>query len=125
MKSKKFLEFEPNKAYPLSGRWNGLYNRVSSHRGKPVWVKLALTPDLFSEVGWTPRGITEALEKGYLDIQAQSNGDGNIFLSVMIDENLGDEDGFGVEPDDYLVGVVARDGTFIEKLHVKPHIFRS
>lgn len=42
--------------------------------------------------------------------------DGNIYLSVLVDENLGDEDGFGVEPDDYLVGIVAPDGTFVELL---------
>jgi hypothetical protein len=37
---------------------------------------------------------------------------------VLVDENMGDEDGFGVEPDDYLVGVVAPNGTFIEPLHI-------
>lgn len=44
--------------------------------------------------------------------------DGNIYLSSLIEQNMGDCDGFGIEPDDYLVGEVAPDGTFIEPLHI-------
>lgn len=51
-------------------------------------------------------------------MKAKCMDDGNIYLSSLIEQNMGDCDGFGIEPDDYLVGVVAPDGTFIEPLHI-------
>ena len=119
MKSRKYKEYEPNKAYPTSGMWIGTYNRVKHAKGKPIWIRLEVTPDLFSHVHWSPVGIVEALEKGYLEIEASHMGNGNVRLSVLIDENMGDEDGFGVEPDDYLEGIVAPDGSFVEPLHIR------
>ena len=111
--------FVPNRAYPKSGTWEALYARVRNHNGKPVWIKLKVTPDLFNHTWESAAGVVRAQEKGYLEIEASFREDKNIYLEVLIDENMGDEDGFGVEPDDYLVGVVAPDGTFIEPLHIR------
>ena len=64
-------------------------------------------------------GIVRAKGRGYLEIEASLGDDHNIHLSVLIDQNDPDKDCFGAEPDDYLVGIVAPDGTFIEPLHVE------
>ncbi len=111
------LLYEPNRAYPTSGTWEELYERVRRYNGKPVWVKLKVTPDLFDHI-WDTVGVARAKEKGHLEIEASFCEDKNIYLEVLIDENMGDEDGFGVEPDDYLVGIVSPSGTCIEPLHI-------
>lgn len=122
MKKRRNIVYEPNKAYLTSGSWLGVSSRLhnsSEGKGNSVWIRLELTPGLFSHVYYEPPGIALAYEKGYLEMEASRNGDGNIYLSLLVDDNMGDEYGFGVEPDSYLVGVVAMDGTFIEPLHIK------
>lgn len=109
--------FKENTAYPTTGTWGDTYERIRMYNGSPVWIKLIVTPSLF-ENAWDASGVIRAKEKGYLNIEASFREDKNILLEVLVDENMGDEDGFGVEPDDYLVGVVAPDGTFVEPLHI-------
>lgn len=109
--------YEPNRAYPTSGTWGELYERVRRYNGKPMWVKLIVTPDLFDHV-WDAAGVVRAKKKGYLEIEASFRDDKNIYLEVLIDVNMGDEDGFGVEPDDYLGGIVSPSGSFVEPLHI-------
>jgi hypothetical protein len=122
MKKRKMIDYEPNKAYLVSGSWldvsSGLKNPKKAKR-QSVWVKLEITPDLFDHADSSAAGIIRAYERGYLEIKASLNDDGNIYLSVLVDQNMGDEDGFGVEPDSYLEGVVALDGTFVEPLHIR------
>ena len=110
-------EYKENTAYPTYGTWGEMYERIRRYNGKPVWIKLKITPSLFSNV-WDAAGVVRAKENGFLEIEASFSEDKNIYLEVLIDENMGDEDGFSVEPDDYLVGVVAPNGTFIEPLHI-------
>lgn len=69
--------------------------------------KLGATPDLFDHLGTLTSVIVRAKERGYLEMQAWLGDDNNVHLSVIIDQDTGDYDGFGVEPDDYLVGIVA------------------
>ena len=78
-----------------------------------------MTPDLFDHSGTWASGIVRAKERGYLEIEAWLGNDNNVHLSVIIDQDTGDGDGFGVEPDAYLLGIVAPDGTFIEPLHIR------
>lgn len=69
--------------------------------------------------GTRAAGIRQAIEQGYIAMDASLLSDGTIYLSTFVEEGyMGDEDGFGVEPDDYLVGAVASDGTFITPLHI-------
>ena len=114
----KTKKYYPNKAYPISGVWQGVYNKAKKAKGKPVPVALRLMPGLLEHVAWSADGIRIAYENGYLEMKAKCMDDGNIYLSSLIEQNMGDCDGFGIEPDDYLVGVVAPDGTFIEPLHI-------
>ena len=110
-------EFKENTAYPTTRTWGDTYERIRRYNGSPVWIKLIVTPSLL-ENAWDATGVIRAKEKGYLDIEASYREDKNILMEVLVDENMGDEDGFGVESDDYLVGVVAPNGTFIEPLHI-------
>ena len=114
----KNKQFESNKAYPRHGSWLEIWERVKIKKGKAIWIELELTPDLFDHVKYNAFGIDRAESLGYLEIEAWLEKDNNIHLSVLVQQNMGDEDGFGVEPDDYLVGTVAPDGTFIEPLHI-------
>ena len=113
----KQKNYDPNKAYLLRGSWLGVWNQVKQR--KAYWIKLELTPDLFVHARDGAAVIVRAKERGYLEIEARLGEDNTIHLSVLIDQNGPDEDGFGVEPDDYLVGIVAPDGTFIEPLHIR------
>lgn len=112
-------EYKPNTAYPVGMSWQDVMEQLKHLNGKSMWIELELTPDLFKPSVTGAAGVCEALRIGYLGIFAKLQQDGNVSLCVLIDENMGDEDGFGVEPDDYLVGTVSPDGTFIERLHLQ------
>ena len=82
----KKMNYDPNKAYLLRGSWLGVWNQVKQRKGKPVWIKLELTPDLFVQAWEGAAGIVRAKERGYLEIEASLGDDHNIHLSVLIDQ---------------------------------------
>lgn len=107
------------KAVPLDGTWEAVYQKVKAKKGRPVEIKLALTDDLLSNVSYQNYdGIVKAKKWGYLPISASLDKEENVRLSCCIEKDYGDEDGFGVEPDVYLSGIVGADGYFIKPLHV-------
>lgn len=109
----KKKEYSPDKAYLWSGSWLGIHNKLKGRKGKSVWVKLETTHGLY--------GVDEDSIQGpwgnCLEMEATLGDDGNIHLSVIADMNMGDEDGYGVGPTEYLVGTVSPTGTIIETLH--------
>lgn len=109
----KKKDYNPNKAYLWSGSWLGIHNKLKGRKGKSVWVKLETTPGLYGLDGDPNDGSWGRC----LEMEASMNDEGNIRLRLLVDTNMGDEDGFGVEPDEYLVGTVSHDGTIIEPLH--------
>ena len=105
---------------PYNDTWESLYQKVKEKKGKYVWIKLQMTNDLLSHVPYQEYdGIIEAKNKGYLAIEASVDKEGSLSLSRCIQQNLGDEDGFGVEPDEYMYGIIGSDGFFIKPLYVK------
>lgn len=106
---------EPKKAYLRSGSWQEIYDKLKEGKVRSIWVKLEITPGLYD--------LTESLwdnssnHENYTMMEA-SLYKGNIDLSVLYEMNTGDEDGFGVEHDKYLVGTVSPDGTIIRPLHI-------
>jgi hypothetical protein len=115
----KDTEFKPNTAYPLHGTWGTIMKQLVERKGKDLPIKLRVTPGLFDHSGTWAAGIRQAIEQGYIAMDSSLLSDGTIYLSTFVEEGyMGDEDGFGVEPDDYLVGAVASDGTFITPLHI-------
>ena len=114
------MEEKRIKAVPLNGTWESIYQKVKEKKGKHVWIKLQMTTDLLSYVPYREYdGIIEAESKGYLEIEASMDKEGNVSLSRLIQINYGDEDGYGVEPDEYMYGIVGSDGYFIKPLYVK------
>lgn len=111
--------YEPNKAYLWKGSWQGVWSKVKKAKGKPVWITLELPtsedPALSCYgVVWLSR---RAKELGYLEMEARLGDDNLIYLSGLVNQNTGDEYGFGVEPDDYLHGVVDHNGNIVEPFH--------
>lgn len=114
------MEEKRIKAVPLNATWESLYQKVKEKKGKPVWIKLQMTIDLLSHVPYQEYdGIIEAKSNGYLEIKASMDKEGNVSLFRCIQQDLGDEDGFGVEPDEYMYGIVGSDGYFIKPLYVE------
>lgn len=109
--------YEPNKAYVLYGKWEEVRNQLNKRNNKPVRVKLKLTPWLFQD-GWdSAEGIARAKELGYMEMETWLGEDNNFHLRAWIDEDRGDEYGFGMD-DHILVGIVGPDGVFVEPLHI-------
>ncbi|MBR1694365.1 MAG: hypothetical protein IJ709_03045 [Selenomonas sp.] len=112
------MEEKKIRAIPQSGTWKDLYERILSMGGKAVWIKLQITPGLLDDVGYYD-GVRMAKEKGCLEIPARAGKDGLVYLQLCVQQNYGDEDGFGVEPDDWMYGVIDADGVFVEPLYVR------
>lgn len=99
--------------------WEELYQKVKLKKGRGVTIELKVTEDLFSGIAWLYDGIERAKDQGYLSIEAKLDNDVNVSLFRCIQHNLGDEDGFGVEPDEYMYGIIGSDGYFIKPLYVE------
>ena len=106
------------KAVPRNGTWEELYQKVKDKKGRNVWIELKVTEDLFRGITGCYDGIERAKEQGYLEIEAKLDKNGNMRFFKCVQQNFGDEDGFGVEPDDYMCGTIGSDGYFVEVLHV-------
>lgn len=93
--------------------------QLVERKGKDLPIKLRVTPGLFDHSGTWAAGIRKAIERGYIEMNVHLLEEGKIYLSAFVEEGyMGDEDGFGVEPDVYLCGSVSIDGTFITPLHI-------
>lgn len=93
--------------------------QLIERKGKEFPVKLRLTPGLFDHSGTWASGIKEAMELGYMEMNAKLLDGDTIYLYAFVEYGYrGDEDGYGVEPDEYLAGTVAPDGTFVTPLHI-------
>lgn len=62
--------------------------------------------------------IYEAKRRKFLAIEGRLDEAGNVRMEICVQQNYGDEDGFGVEPDNYMYGTIAPDGTFIKPFYV-------
>lgn len=112
------MDNERIKAVPQNGTWEELYQKVKEKKGKSLWIELEVTPDIFSKINYLYDGIEEAKSKGTLQIEAKQDNAGNVRLFKCVQQNYGDEDGFGVEPDDYMSGTIGPDGYFVEPFSV-------
>lgn len=104
-------------AIPRHGSWEALYERVKKGQGKPVWIELKVTPELFGNI-YNYDAIWEAKQRKFLSIEARMKDDGNLYLEKCVEQDFGDEDGFGVEPDTYMCGLIGPDGFFIKPFYV-------
>ena len=89
------MEEKRIQAIPRHGTWEALYERVRNYDA--IW---------------------EAKKRKFLSIEARITEEGNLYLEECVEQDFGDEDGFGVEPDTYMSGLIDSDGYFIEPFHV-------
>ena len=111
------MENKEIRAIPRNGSWKDVYETIVSKKGSSTWIELRLTPRLLDNVGCYD-GISRAWSLGYLEIEARLQKDMNVRLFRCIQQNYGDSDGFGVEPDDYMYGEVNPEGVFIKPFYV-------
>ena len=115
----KDTEFKPDTAYLLQGTWEDIIAQLVERKDQSLTIKLRVTPGLFDHVRKWASGIKLAIESGYIEMNARLIDGREIYLSAAVEEGYrGDEDGFGMEPDEYLVGTVAPDGTFTSPLRM-------
>lgn len=111
------MEEKRIQAIPRHGTWEALYERVKKAHGEFVWIELKVTPELFGKLR-NYDAIWEAKKRKFLSIEARITEEGNLYLEECVEQDFGDEDGFGVEPDTYMSGLIDSDGYFIEPFHV-------
>ena len=113
------MKYEPNKAYLIRGSWGGMLIKMKKRKVKTMPVTLKVTPSLESVMSYEMyNGIRLAKERGYLDMNATLCDDNLIYLSAMVNQNCGDEDGYGVEPDDYISEVITSEGIIVEPFQI-------
>lgn len=112
------MEEKVIKAIPRHGTWEALYERVKKARGEPVWMELKVTPELFEGLRNYDL-IYEAKRRKFLAIEGRLDEVGNVRMEMCVQQNNGDGDGFGVEPDDYMCGVIGPDGIFVKPFCVE------
>lgn len=111
------MEEKRVQAIPRNGSWESLYERVKKGHGSPVWIELKVTPELFGNLH-NYDAIWEAKQRKFLAIEARIAEEGHLYLEKCVEQGFGDEDGFGVEPDTYMCGLIGQDGFFITPFHV-------
>lgn len=111
------MEEKRVQAIPRNGSWESLYERVKKAHGRPVWIEIKVTPDLFGDL-YNYDSIWEAKQRKFLSIEARITEEGNLYLEECVEQDFGDEDGFGVEPDTYMSGLIGKDGFFIKPFHI-------
>ena len=111
------MEEKRIQAIPRNGSWESLYERVKKGHGKLVWIELKVTPELFGNL-YNYDTIWEAKRRKFYAVEARITENGCVYLEDCVQQDFGDEDGFGVEPDIYMCGLIGPDGYFIEPFHV-------
>ena len=111
------MEDKRVQAISRNGSWESLYERVKKAHGRPVWIEIKVIPDLFGDL-YNYDSIWEAKQRRFLSIEARITEEGNLYLEECVEQDFGDEDGFGVEPDTYMSGLIGKDGFFIKPFHV-------
>lgn len=100
---------------PVRGRWKKYYMKMKRDPRSEVEISLIVTPDMYKNPPCFPEGFKEEDMKTVITFQGRYSN-GNVFISSLIQQNTCDEDGYGMEPDDYLDGVVSPDGIFLSLL---------
>ena len=100
---------------PARGGWQKYYMKMKRNPLSEVEVPLIVTPEMYENLPSLPEGIKEKDLEAVITFRGRYS-DGNVFISSLIQQNTCDEDGYGMEPDDYLCGVVSPDGIFISLL---------
>ena len=103
---------KPIKATLRGGSWKQIFKRLRSGRCSEFTVTLKARPEMFKNPESVDFKEKEIKMKASLSYTRDC-----IYISKLEEYgSMGDEDGFGVEPDTYLSAIVSPDGTFITLL---------
>ncbi|MDD4759522.1 MAG: hypothetical protein PHU66_01730 [Bacteroidaceae bacterium] len=105
--------------------WNVIYQILSSIKDVRFYLLFRVTPELFCQINYDYDRIKDAKKRGVYFTEASYNvSDGLIHLHECVQQNYGDEDGYGVEPDNYANGAIDKNGVFVKPLIVfDPDLF--
>lgn len=99
--------------------WDVIYQILSSIKDVRFYLLFRVTPELFSQINYDYDSIRNAKKGGVYFTEASYNvSDGLIHLHECVQQNYGDEDGYGVEPDNYANGAIDKNGVFVKPLTV-------
>lgn len=97
--------------------WEILFTIMSQFKIS-VFLKFRVTDKLFSHIGIYDE-INRAYEYGFFECEGKyDEATNHVYIFTCVEQNYGDEDGFGVEPDTYAEATIDSNGVFIVPLHV-------
>jgi hypothetical protein len=128
LRRKELLEKYAGKYVEFDGRYNAsqvdadcpweiLFTILSQFK-IGLFLKFRVTDELFSHIGGYDE-IRRAARYGYFECEGKYDKEANVVrIFTCVEQNYGDEDGFGVEPDTYAKATIDSNGVFIVPLHV-------
>ena len=97
--------------------WEILFTILSQFKIR-LYLKFKVTDELFSHIGGYDE-INRAIKYGFFECEGEYDESSNyVHIFTCVEQNYGDEDGFGVEPDTYAKATLDSNGVFIVPLHV-------
>jgi hypothetical protein len=98
--------------------WERLLDFLQANAGESFEVYIPVTETSFADLREYSKKIPALVTSGYIYAQATLEGSVIEVRYCIEDRGLGDEDGFGVEPDEWIAGKMDLQGNFVEKLHL-------
>ncbi len=98
--------------------WAALLNFLQSNAGKTFEVYIPVTEHSFGHLGRFSGEIPSLVKNGYIYGCAVFE-DNIVTVRYCIEEaDRGDEYGYGIEPDEWIVGKIDLEGNFIVPFHL-------
>lgn len=98
--------------------WERLLDFLQANPNESFQVYIPITAASFADLRKYNKEIPALVADAYIYARATLTNRLIEVLYCIEDRGLGDEDGFGVEPDEWLVGKMDLEGNFVEKLHL-------
>ena len=104
------------KVRPLRGGWQGFYTKLKRKPWMEREITLVVTPEMYKNPPVVLEGKSAEDMARVITFKGKYQEEKKVFISSMIQQRSCDADGYGMEPDEYLCGVVSHDGVFLSLL---------
>ena len=104
------------KVKPLRGGWQGFYTKLKRKPWMEMEITLVVTPEMYKNPPAVPEGMCAEDMARVITFKGSYHEDKKVFISSMIQQRSCDADVYGMEPDEFLCGVVSHDGVFLSLL---------
>ena len=98
--------------------WDKLLRFLKIKKDSSCKVYIPVTADSFDDLGKYNKEICKLVREGYVYGYAKLVGDTVEAKYCIEDRGVGDEDGYGVEPDEWLIAKLDLNGNYIERFHL-------